>query len=130
MLQTVTYHISIKKTDVFLYVRVEGEANFNNIFGVWKDIAEACKKFKCSRVLRDGILSGQASMLEIFHIGERAHEIELPAKFKMALVCKEKDLERLDFHETVIANRVIGVTTRNFLNRREAELWLSEDQAT
>ena len=122
------YEISLKHTPTFLYVTVAGQANFRDIWGVWEDIARACRKFGCSNVLRDGILKGQASILDIYRIGNRMNELELPPKLRVAFVCEEANLPRLGFNETVIANRVAGVTIRNFLNRTEAERWLAEEQ--
>ena len=123
-----TYQISMERTACFLCVTVEGPANFENISGVWKDIAHACKELGCSNVLLDGILKGRPSTLDIYRTGNRIHEVGLPPKLRVAFVCDKESLARLDFHESVIANRAVGITIRNFLTRADAELWLGEEE--
>jgi hypothetical protein len=78
-------------------------------------------------VLRDGALPGKASILDIYRIGNRIHEFGLPPGLRVAFVCDEGNLPRLNFNETVIADRVAGVTIRNFVTRVDAECWLSEE---
>ena len=121
------YEISVQYKPEFLHVTVCGQANFDEICGVWKDIARACKKFGCSNVLRDGILKGQASVLDIYRVGNQLDTFGLPPRLRVAFVCEEEYLPRLNFNETVLANRVVGVAVRNFLSRTEAERWLAEE---
>jgi len=127
-LTPVAYQIAIEKTPNFICVTVDGPANFDNISGVWKDIARACTEFGCSNVLLDGILRGRPSTLDIYRTGNRIHLYGLPRDLRVAFVCTEEDLPRLSFHESVIADRAIGVTIRNFLDRVDAERWLAEAQ--
>jgi hypothetical protein len=122
------YEISIEKTAEFLRITVAGQANFDNITGVWKDIARACTEFGCSNVLLDSILSGRPSTLDIYRTGNRVHELGLPSNLRVAFVCEKESLARLDFHETVIANRAVGVSIRNFVDQTDAEQWLTEEQ--
>ena len=125
-----TYLVSIEKTPNFLRVAAAGQANFDNISGVWKDIARACAQFGCSNVLLDSILTGRPSTLDIYRTGNRIHEFGLPPRLRVAFVCSEEDLARLEFHETIISSRVSGVRIRNFLDRTDAEIWLDEQQCT
>jgi len=122
------YEISIDHTPNYLHVSVSGQATFDDISGVWKDIAQACKEFNCSNVLRDGVLQGRASILDIYRVSNRMDDFDLPPRLRVAYVCEDTIRPRLDFYETVIANRVAGVTIRNFTNRIEAERWLAEEQ--
>ena len=124
------YQIAIEKTPGFIRVTVDGQANFENISGVWQDIARACKEFGCSNVLVDGILQGRPSTLDIYRTGNRIHLYGLPRTLRLAFVCTEEDLPRLAFHESVIADRAVGVTIRNFLDRADAERWLAEEPCT
>ena len=120
------YLVSIEKTADFLRVAATGPANFDNISGVWKEIARACAEFGCSNVLLDTILTGRPSTLDIYRTGNRIHEFGLPPKLRVAFVCDREALARLDFHERVITSRAVGVSIRNFVNRTDAELWLTE----
>ena len=121
------YQIAIEKTPGFIRVKVDGVANFDNISGVWQDIARACTELGCSNVLLDGILRGRPSTLDIYRTGNRIHLYGLPRALRVAFVCTEDDLPRLSFHESVIADRAVGVTIRNFLDRTDAERWLAEE---
>jgi hypothetical protein len=125
-----SYQIMLEHTPEYLHVTVTGRATFEDISGVWKDIARACKEFGCSNVLRDGILQGKASLLDVYRIGNRLHEFELPSDLRVAFVCKKENLARLEFNETVITTRVTGITIRNFLDRAEATRWLAEKECT
>ena len=121
------FQISLQYSPDYLQVTVVGQANFDDICSVWREIARACKAFGCSNVLRDGALPGKASILDIYRIGNRIHEFGLPPGLRVAFVCDEKNLPRLNFNEAVIADRVTGVTIRNFVNRVDAERWLIEE---
>ena len=121
-----SYLVSFERTPGFLCVTVAGQANFDNISGVWKDIARACKEFGCSNVLVDGILSGRPSTLDIYRTGNRIHEVGLQPGLRVAFVSDAEHIARLDFHESVIATRAIGVSIRNFVARADAEIWLAE----
>jgi hypothetical protein len=121
-----SYLISFEKTSNFLCVAVAGQANFDNISGVWKDIGGACAQFRCTNVLIDGILSGRPSTLDIYRTGNRIHEFGLPPGLRAAFVCEQENIARLEFHEKIVASRAIGIRIRNFVNRADAELWLSE----
>jgi len=125
-----TYQISVELTPKFLRVTPSGQANFDNIYGVWRDIAQACKNFGCSNVLLDGILQGRPSTLDIYRIGNRIDELGLPPALRVAFVCERESLARLNFHQMVISNSAVGISIRNFVDRPEAELWLTEKQCT
>jgi len=122
------YDISLEHTPEYLHVTVMGRASFDDMAGVWRDVGRACKQFGCSNVLRDGILQGRASLLDIYRIGNRMHEFDLPPRLRVAFVCNKENLPRLEFNQTVIANRVTGMTIRNFIDRTEAKRWLTEKQ--
>ena len=119
--------ISFEYSPDYLQVTAVGKANFDDICSVWREIARACKEFGCSNVLRDGALPGKASILDIYRIGNRIHEFGLPSRLRVAFVCDEENLPRLNFNEAVIADRITGVTIRNFVDRVIAERWLIEE---
>ena len=118
-----SYQISVTKLDQYLLVTVDGIETLDNVVSVWKEVAKACKRHNCRKVLFDGVLRGSGPLADIYDFGKRFNELGMPAGSQIAVLCKEDDLGKLQFAETVVANRAL-VVTRNFLNKDDAEAWL------
>jgi hypothetical protein len=124
-----SFKISIEKVEEYLSVKVTGKETLDNVLEAWRKVAEACQKYSCRKIIFDGCLEGPGRTLDIYEFGERIREIGMPVGVKIAVICKEDDLKKLQFAETVVANRA-PICTRNFLNKKDAETWLAAKKTT
>lgn len=123
-----SYNISVKKIDTYLYVTVSGKETYENVVSVWRTIAEACHQHNCKKVLCGGILEGPGPTIDIYDFEKHFHELGVPAGAKIAMVCKKEDLPKMQFAENVVATRAT-VTSKIFFTHKNAEEWLTKEDS-
>ena len=106
-----------------LLVHSDGEKDFDFVQRMWNDIAAACSKHDCRRVLGVGNTTRPVSISEAYDHAQLFHDLDLISGFRVAWVelnPEFRDTQR--FIDTVCYNR--GIPGRAFDSIDEARDWL------
>jgi hypothetical protein len=111
-----TYQIDLRLESNFIHAQVDGIESLENIKAYWCDIAKACLKHKCKKVLVEDYLEGMVSIIDMKSFTNSfAKETSVPHGSKIALVMPAGQLEELIFSE-VVARNWNGVILRGFID--------------
>ncbi|MDH4283721.1 MAG: hypothetical protein OEV35_00225 [Gallionellaceae bacterium] len=117
------YDVSIEVKDTYLYVVVSGEESLDSVISIWKKIAETCRQTNIQNIVCHGFLEGPGPVNQIYEFGKMFNELGIPAGARIALVCQEHELRKIEFAEYIVAKHA-PVSPRIFRRLKEAEEWV------
>lgn len=121
------YSFSVTRKPNYLHVIVTGENTPEHVRRYLSEVAAACTRYQCWRVLIEENLSGPSlPVAEVFFLAAEGSRSVAPGVNRIAYVDvnPEHDRGTLDFAETVAVNR--GVNVKRFAKVEDAEIWINQ----
>ena len=117
------YKIQFEDRPDYLYVSISGDKDSLEISRrYWREVADECKKRKCSKLLIVEDIEEVVSLTEMYQIASEIPELGFSG-VRMAFVDRYIEQKNLnEFGEIVATNR--GIYGKIFDNVVEAEKWL------
>ncbi len=110
----------------YVEVRSDGDKDFSRASRLWADIAEACRRNGCYRVLGIANSTTPVSTLEGYDHAALFQELGVNDAYRIAWVeLNPETVETYRFVETVLVNR--GLPGRLFSDVDAARRWLLEE---
>lgn len=113
------------KNQTLYFITNGKDAPLEDLKQLRRNMFATCLKNNCKKILADDRAQEfSLSDLDFFELGEY-HAGTQPAIVKLAVVCKEKDLQKMKLWENVAFNR--GANVKTFTGIEPAEEWLNKD---
>ncbi|MGI9248323.1 MAG: hypothetical protein ACR2QI_04870 [Woeseiaceae bacterium] len=123
---SMTLEYSIKHEQSLIKVRAHGTGDYLSVHQLWQDIAVACKKYSCQKILGEAHIDAPNPIDGAYDHAAIFEAASMTAEYRIAWVENNPEAkEPARLVEAVLRNRGLAVA-RVFDNIREAQRWLEE----